>query len=331
MAKKKKVIFVHAGTHSFIQQDIEILKNNFDTRCIDVGRKKTNLYQKIKLVTSIVREILWADVAFAWFANNHAYAMVKLAKLLGKKSIVVIGGFEVACEPEIRYGALLEPVLAKRVKYILNNADKIISVSKFSENDILKTSKPKKLKVIHNSIDTNKFRSDQKKEDIVITIGNSTNARCKLKGIDTFVKASAKFPSTKFVVIGDYDIPILKKLKEIQPNVHFTGLIPHEEVALWLKKAKVYCQLSYYESFGVALIEAMSCECVPVITERGAMSEVAGDTGFVVPYGDPEATAEAIKKALLSKNGPSARQRVMELFDTEERERKLVETIRSMS
>ncbi|MFY1111930.1 MAG: glycosyltransferase family 4 protein [Methanosarcinaceae archaeon] len=328
MAKKKKVLFVHGGNHSFIRQDIEILKNNFEIRCVDVGTRKTNFHQKIKLVTRIARELLWADAAFAWFANNHAYAMVKLAKLLGKKSIVVIGGFEVAHEPEIGYGALLDPSMTKKVTYVLNNADKIISVSKFSENDILKITKPSKLELIYNSVDSEKFKPGSDKENIVTTVGILDKPHIVRKGIETFVKTASGFPETRFVVIGKWLDSYVEELKAVAPeNVEFTGFVSNEELVKWYQKSKVYCQLSYYESFGVALLEAMSCECVPVITERGAMSEVAGDTGFVVPYGDPEATGEAIKKAISSKNGPAARQRVLELFKTEERERKLVNVI----
>ena len=85
------------------------------------------------------------------------------------------------------------------------------------------------------------------------------------------------------------------------------------------QKAKVYCQLSYYESFGVALAEAMACECVPVIADRGALPEVIGDVGFYVPYGDPEATAEAIGKALKSGKGAEARERIKTMFSLERR------------
>jgi len=47
----------------------------------------------------------------------------------------------------------------------------------------------------------------------------------------------------------------------------------------------------------------MLCECVPIGTEYCGIPVAKGDTGFYVPYGDVEATAEAIKKALKSNKG----------------------------
>lgn len=328
MAEKANVTYVFPGKSSFVQQDLEILERNFEVSTVDVGKKKTNFAQKIPIVIKIVQKIAKSDVSFAWFANNHAYAIVKLSKIFGKKSIVVVGGFEVAEEKEIGYGGLLDPILRKRIEYVLNNADLIISVSKFSEKEIRRISKPNNLKLIYNSVDTNKFQFKPEKENVVITVCMVNQDNVVRKGLNTFVDSAAYLPETRFVLIGkwiDESIDDLKK--KASGNVEFTGFVSDEELIKWYQKAKVYCQLSYYESFGVTITEAMACECIPVVSDRGAVSEVAGDTGFVVPYGDPEATAEAIKKALSSKNGPAARKRVLELFNTEERERKLVNSI----
>ena len=100
-----------------------------------------------------------------------------------------------------------------------------------------------------------------------------------------------------------------------------TGLLQYYQ------KAKVYCQLSTQESFGVALAEAMACGCVPVVTRKYSLPEVVGDTGFYVPYNDPETTAEAIKKALRSDKGAKARERVKKKFSEEQREKRLLQEI----
>jgi glycosyltransferase involved in cell wall biosynthesis len=111
------------------------------------------------------------------------------------------------------------------------------------------------------------------------------------------------------------------------PNVKFTGYLRHEVLLPHYQKAKVYCQLSTHESFGVALAEAMSCSCVPVVTRKYALPEVVGDTGFYVPYNHPKATPEAIRKALESDKGMQARERVNRHFSLKTRERKLIREI----
>jgi glycosyltransferase involved in cell wall biosynthesis len=67
----------------------------------------------------------------------------------------------------------------------------------------------------------------------------------------------------------------------------------------------------------------MACECVPVVTERGALPEVVGDAGVLVPYGDAEATAAAISEALQSDKGKAARTRVEKEFSLQKRMQKI--------
>ena len=74
----------------------------------------------------------------------------------------------------------------------------------------------------------------------------------------------------------------------------------------------------------------MLCECVPVATERGALPEVVGDTGFYAKYGDEKTTADAIKEALNSQKGEKAKERIKENFSCEAREEKLARLIEEL-
>ncbi len=327
MMKKIKVLFVRPHKSSFIQKDFELLRRHFDVREVNFVLNRRNL--KDTLITSfrMFMGVLWADVNYSWFADIHAFCAVRLTKLFKKKSIVVAGGYEVAKVPEIGYGLMLYPKTANMVKYVLDNADKILAVSEFNEKEILKYTKSNNVELVYNCVDYNEFKPEGIKENIAVIVGNPTNMTFKLKGIDTFVKASQAFHDVRFVVVGKYDIDIHDSLKKISSNIEFTGALSHEEVTAWLKKAKVYCQLSYRESFGMALAEAMCCECVPVVTNNSALREVVGSIGFYVPYGDPVATANVIKEALKSDKGKEARERIIQLFPTQKREVMLVNII----
>ena len=145
----------------------------------------------------------------------------------------------------------------------------------------------------------------------MITVGVINEDTVKRKGIECFVKSARYLPHVRFAVIGGWLDDSIEYLKSIAPqNVEFTGFVSDDELLEWYLKAKVYCPLSLYESFGMALAESMCCECVPVVINNAALPEVVGDTGFYVPYGDPEATAEAIKEALKSDKGKEARERI---------------------
>ncbi len=79
---------------------------------------------------------------------------------------------------------------------------------------------------------------------------------------------------------------------------------------------------SAVEDFPVTLAEAMLCGRATVSTDTGAVREVVGGTGLVVPPGDPRALAEACVDLLRdparrARLGAAARARALELFTAE--------------
>lgn len=317
----RKVLFIYAvALSSFKQKDLDILMRHFDVRVIK--------YKGIRSLFEILRGVLWADLTFSWFAGEYAFWAALLSKIFRKKSIVVAGGGEVAKIPEMGYGTMLNPRAARKVKLALKYSDKVLAVSEFNKEEISKYADPKKIELVYNAVDHEKFKVGTTKENLVLTVSGISNINVKRKGLETFVKASKYLPDTKFVLIGKPVDNSFKNLKLIAPaNVEILGFIPNEQLVEYYQKAKVYCQLSYYETFGVALAEAMLCECVPVSTHNAALPEVVGDTGFYVPYGDEKATSDAIKEALKSDKGKEARKRIEDKFLIEIRESKLISII----
>lgn len=326
MEQRKKVLLISPSPSTFIERDFEALRQEYPVREIVISnyQGKNGLKRSLQITFEILRGVLWADLAYTWFAHNHSYLAVKLATLLGKRTIVVIGGYEVAREPEIDYGAQLDPNRAKRVNYIIQNADHILAVSKFNKREILGLGDHRHVAVVYNGIDCTQFSPGEEKENLVITVCQISQSNIVRKGLNTFIEAARLLPDLQFSILGrELDGSAKDLRRNAPPNVEIIPSPPQDELLQWYRQAKVYCQLSYYESFGVALAEAMSCECIPVVTDRGALPEVVGDTGFVVPYGDAEATAAAIVQALRSDRGEAARARVEKEFSLQERIQKI--------
>jgi len=65
----------------------------------------------------------------------------------------------------------------------------------------------------------------------------------------------------------------------------------------------------------------MSSGCIPIATDRGALPEVAGDVGMRFSYGDVDALAEGINRAMEmpASEGAKARERVIGNFSLERR------------
>jgi len=323
----KPKIFIAYFPWPYILNDLNILKSNFNIR--------TLIYKGIRrhprILINMFKGCLWSNLIISYTADTHTFLLVLLSKILGKKIFVILTGYETANIPEINYGVMRFPYSfqAWKTRFILKNADKIIVCSEFHKKEALTYISSKRISRIYWGIDVSKFKPGRKKENLVITVGGVTNINTKRKGLETFVKSAKYLPNLKFILIGKHYDNSIDYLKSIAPsNVLFAGFVPDEELIRYYQKAKVYCQVSLHEAFGVSLAEAMACECVPVVTNQGALPEVVGNTGFYVPYGDVKATAEAIEKALLSSNkGKEARGRVVNKFSLRKREGELLKLI----
>ena len=89
---KPKILFVCPSFSSFIQNDLDILRKHFDVRVAHYQGK--NGIPKSLIET--LKDVLWSNLSFSWFADVHAFAAVLVSKIFRRKSIVVVGGYEVA-------------------------------------------------------------------------------------------------------------------------------------------------------------------------------------------------------------------------------------------
>jgi glycosyltransferase involved in cell wall biosynthesis len=280
----------------------------------------------------LISNILWADVTFSWFASGHAFWAVRLSKIFRKKSIVVVGGYEVARVPEIGYGAVIDPrgkSYVEKIKYVLKNADSVLTVDESLKIDAIKNFNidGTNIQTVPTGYDHEKFKPRGRKENLVITVGYIKNDTIKRKGLETFIKAAYYVPDAKFVLIGKFMDTSIEDLKRLAPkNVEFAGFVSDESLVQCYQRAKVYCQLSLYEGLPNALCEAMLCECVPVGTRVCGIPSAIGETGFYVPCCDPKATAEAVKLALKAE-GKDARTRIKNMFSLERREKEIKKII----
>lgn len=326
---KRRLLIIGPETTITIVRNADMLKSHFVVKLIEFRNR--NIINQVIDILKTLRGVLWADITLSHFAAIHAFWTVLFSKILRRKSIVIVAGYEVAKVPEIKYGVMLDPVKAWVVKRILKYADRLFTVSEFTRKETLNYVSPDKdVRVVYgcNAIDCDYFKPDGKKEDLVLTVGFIYKSNIKRKGFETLIKAAAYLPHIRFMILGKHADDSTEYLESIaSPNV---TLGSDADLLKWYQKAKVYCQLSYYESFGVCLIEAMSCGCIPVVTDKGALPEVAGDIGFYVPYGEPKAAAEVIEEALKSGRGNAAKERVKTRFSVETRREEFINEIEKL-
>ncbi|TLZ40222.1 MAG: glycosyltransferase family 4 protein [Methanobacteriota archaeon] len=275
---------------------------------------------------SLAAKVPKSDLVFCWFALGFAAMANTLARLTGGAAILVSGGWDVTGLSEIGYGRLLKGRGLITARLALATANRVLAFSSWSERTIRGLAPHCDVESVPLGVDVNKFHP-KSKEDIVVCVANINRENMVRKGLATFAEASNLVPEVRFYLVGRQIDDAKDKLAEIAgPNMTFTGWLPEPELVGLLSRAKVYAQPSYIEGFGLALAEGMASGCVPVVVKSGAMPEVVGDTGFYAPYGDSRALAEAIRDALESAKGSTARERITAHFSLERR----LEAVRSI-
>ena len=220
-------------------------------------------------------------------------------------------------------GSLLKKLRARRwysflgmQKRVSRHLSHIITVSECSKRDISRDFKTsgRKFRVVPNGINTDFFYPlpHVKRSEDRILVTNSADT--PLKGLRYLIEAVAsirKKRNIKLTVIGKPKkngvIEGLVRKLDIEGCVRFTGRIEYEEFAYYYAKATMAVIPSLYEGFGMPAGEAMACGVPVISTVGGALPEVVGDAGILVPTADSKALEHAIISLL---DDPDRRRRL---------------------
>ncbi len=310
----------------FVQIDRDLLQERYEV---------TELYLKKMPVNpiSILRHVQNHDLVFIWFASWHAILPLLFARSLSKPSVLVIGGYDVACVPDIGYGHQCPGVKKWVSRGIMHFATQLVTFSYHSREEAVKSIRlsPEDVAMIYLGVDSTPFPLGERKEPMAVTVGNVSQSNLTRKGLESFVRSAQHLSHVPFILIGRWrDQRTADYLQQIAPsNVTLTGYISDEELVNYLQRAKVYVQPSAHEGFGLSVAEAMLCGCIPVTTEVGALPEVVRDTGVYVSSRDPQSVAEGIKTALALEDdrGQQARAYILKKFPLSKRREGLFDIV----
>jgi glycosyltransferase involved in cell wall biosynthesis len=211
---------------------------------------------------------------------------------------------------------------------VANRLSAIISVSEAAKSDVLREFgiHPDKVRVVHNGVDVNLFQPLPHVKRIPNRIVTTASADVPLKGLVHLIEALAKVRTeqeAELVVVGKAGRKgaVRQAIEHygLQDSVRFeTGIDKLRLVELYAE-AEVAVVPSLYEGFSLPAIEAMSCRVPVIATSAGALPEVIGDAGVLVPPRDAGALAKAILDLLGDKSrrvelGSDGRRRVLEMF-----------------
>ena len=282
------------------------------------------------------------DLVFGWFASWHTFLPLLFARLMRKPSILVIGGYDLACLPAIGYGhqrggpkhsGSFKKWISRAT---MNLATRLITNSRFSQNEarVNANIRPERVTVIYHGVPDRFGAADAlTRERLALTVGNVSQSNLSRKGLESFVRAAALLPDVSFVLAGRCVDDAFDYLKSIAtPNVTLTGWIEDAELIHYYQRASVYVQVSQHEGFGMSLAEAMLAGCIPVVTSVCAIPEVTGESAIFTPSQAPEAVANAVTQALAAPQslGAQARDRINRLFPLRRRRDALEAIVKSL-
>ncbi len=209
------------------------------------------------------------------------------------------------------------PIQGGLFRLALKRADRILSISKFTQNEILKRVTLKNIEVIPGGADYEKFQKSNAKPDaskkVILSVGNVKPR----KGQDVVIKALAKvretIPDVEYCIVGGiqnkaFYNELLASARNlgVENAVHFVGEITDDDKLIDMyHSCDVFALTSRYiddnfEGFGFVYLEANACG-KPAIGTLGCGAEEAitdGYNGLLVPQNDPDKTAAAIKYLL---------------------------------
>jgi starch synthase len=199
----------------------------------------------------------------------------------------------------------------------VESATAIVAVSHGMRDDVLATYPDideEKVHVIGNGIDTEQYAPDEGTDVVekygifpssptIAYVGRIT----RQKGLPVLLRAAELLPAEVQLVLcaGQADTEelsaevthLVEHLRDTRSGVVWlNGMLPKREIIQILSHATVFACPSLYEPLGIVNLEAMACGTAVVASSVGGIPEVVADgqTGLLVPPGDPATLAEAL-------------------------------------
>lgn len=199
----------------------------------------------------------------------------------------------------------------------MNKAKHVLTVSEYSKQDIIKNYQidSNKIDVVYNGADElyRKLNDDEKRgvkqkysqgKDYFVYVSAlhpRKNVKRLLQAFDKMKDSTAS--DIKLLLVGpayfknSEMMGVYEQMKH-KNDVVFTGRLEVTELCKVVGAAFAMAYISYFEGFGIPIIEAMRCE-VPVITSNTtSMPEVAGDAALFIDPFSVDSIAEGMLKVL---------------------------------
>ena len=186
----------------------------------------------------------------------------------------------------------------------INQAEVVISVSKFTRAEILRlyNISPQRVHVVLSGITSlSPILADNDVTPRILFVGSIFNRRHLPVLIRAFAKVRRSFPDAELTIVGDnrthpkQDLTAAILVENLETSVSLQSYVSEAQLAQLYQQATVFVFLSEYEGFGLTPFEAMSAGVPVVVADTPVARELYEDAALFVPIANVNATADAIQ------------------------------------
>jgi glycosyltransferase involved in cell wall biosynthesis len=306
-----------------------------------------------KSLAMTLREFEWSRTGWSAVAELHRQDPIDVVETgenmalqqlsIGKKPPVIVRGHGNALSIK-RFGAG-RPGLGDRIGRKLQlagmkHASAITAVSNFQAKELASdlSLSQDSVSVIPNPISPLFLKQAQEiprlepQRPAILYTGRIELNKGTLVLLTSVAQVASQFPAVEYVIAGGRHNSIDDRSLEsalgengTRDHIRLLGHVPWEQLADLYRQASVFVMPSYYETFGISVIEAMAFGLPVVATTAGGLPEVVEDgvTGILVPPGDSQALSDALIRLLRDPDlrrrlGRAGKERVHEEFTVDQ-------------
>ena len=138
-------------------------------------------------------------------------------------------------------------------------------------------------------------------------VGRLNKNKDPLTVLKAFKKYGLYHPNARLYMIYQEE-DLLEEIKNkiqqsivLEDAVKLIGKADHRELLYWYSAANFFISTSLSEGSGYALLEAMACGCIPVVTAIPSFEKITekGNYGYLFPTGDAETLADLLETLIL--------------------------------
>lgn len=140
---------------------------------------------------------------------------------------------------------------------------------------------------------------------VFLWVGRLNDNKDPLTVVRAFIKFAGACPAARLYMIYHTDelLPEIKQLLKASGNkapITLVGRLAHDDLLNWFNSADFIVSGSYYEGSGTAVCEAMSCGCIPVVTDIQSFRMITdnGRCGLLYKPGNEQELLAVLQQAL---------------------------------